>query len=147
MGKKGALMKDNPIRRERDVTIAAERLRGKTYKELSQDFGISKTQVGRILNDAEIKEVIETTQRGMVNLVPKAIENYQTLLDSDDEKIKLTASKEILQTVGVMPSHTQSVLIQNVFNQTDSDVAQELTELAAFLKDRYAADLEPGEKD
>jgi len=42
MGKKGALMKDNPIRRERDVTIAAERLRGKTYKELSQDFEYQK---------------------------------------------------------------------------------------------------------
>jgi hypothetical protein len=34
----------------------------------------------------------------MIGLIPKAVDNYEKLLDSADEKIGLQASKETLQT-------------------------------------------------
>jgi Mor family transcriptional regulator len=136
---------------ERDRTIAAERLAGKTYRELSKQFRLSKSALFRILHDDEIRDVIETGTKQMVSLVPKAISNYQALLDSDDEKIKLQASKDCLQTTGIIPSHTQSTVMINILNQ-HSTVAQreELNQIEAFLKHQWQAidvtpDAETGE--
>jgi hypothetical protein len=53
VAKNGALAKNNPARLERDRTIAEERLKGKTYRELSEQFGLSKSVLHRILNDKE----------------------------------------------------------------------------------------------
>ena len=140
MGTNGALTKDNPQRAVRDRTIAAERLKGKTYRELSAQFGLSRGALGNILNDDEIRDVIETGTKQMVSLVPKAVGNYEKLLDSKDEKIKLQASKDCLQTTGIIPSHTQSTVMINVLNQ-HSTVAQreELNQIEAFLKHQWQA--------
>ena len=73
------------------------------------------------------------------------------MLDSKDEKIKLQASKDCLQTVGVMPTHTPSTVMINILNQ-QSTVAQseELNQIEAFLKHQWQAidvtpDAETGE--
>ena len=135
MGTDGALTKDNPVRVERDGTIAAERLAGKTYRELSEQFGISKSTVFRILHDDEIRDVIETGTKQMVSLVPKAVGNYEKLLDSKDEKIKLQASKDCLQMTGIAPSHTQPSLVVNILNQQIApQQSAELSAIEAFLK-------------
>ena len=135
MGTNGALTKDNPQRAIRDRTIAAERLKGKTYRELSAQFGLSRGALGNILNDDEIRDVIETGTKQMVSLVPKAVGNYEKLLDSKDEKIKLQASKDCLQTTSIMPSHAGSSIVVNILNQQIAPKqAQELSAIEAFLK-------------
>lgn len=135
MGTDGALTKDNPQRAERDRSIATERLKGKTYRELSARFNLSESSIHRILNDDEIRDVIETGTLEMISLVPKAVGNYEKLLDSKDEKIKLQASKDCLQTTGIIPSHTQSSIVVNILNQQiNPKTAQELSAIEAFLK-------------
>jgi hypothetical protein len=135
MGTDGALMKDNPQRAVRDRTIAAERLKGKTYRELSAQFGLSKSAIENILNDDVIRDVIETGTKQMVSLVPKAVGNYEKLLDSKDEKIKLQASKDCLQMTGIAPSHTQPSLVVNILNQQIApQQSAELSAIEAFLK-------------
>ena len=134
MGTDGALTKDNPVRSERDGTIAAERLAGKTYRELSEQFGISKSTVFRILHDDEIRDVIETGTKEIVRLVPRAVNNYEQLLSSQDEKIKLQASKDCLQMTGIAPSHTQSTVMINILNQQIVPArSAELSAIEAFL--------------
>ncbi len=118
MGKDGALTKNNPVRIERDRTIVEERLKGKTYRELSEQFGLSKCALHNILTSDEIRDIIETGTQEMIRLVPKAVDNYEKLLDSKDEKIKLQASKETLQTTGIIPSHTPSSVVVNILNQS-----------------------------
>jgi hypothetical protein len=136
--KNGALAKNNPARMERDRTIAEERLKGKTYRELSEQFGLSKSVLHRILNDDEIKDVIKTGTSHMISLVPKALDNYQELLDSKDEKIRLQASKDCLQTTGIMPSHTQSPVMINILNQQVNPAqTEELAKMAAFLQHQW----------
>ncbi len=147
MGTNGALTKDNPLRAVRDMAIATERLNGKTYRELSAQFGLSKGALNNILNDDEIRDVIETGTKEMVRLVPKAVDNYEKLLDSKDEKIKLQASKDCLQTTGIIPSHTQSSVMINILNQQIvPEQLAELSALEAFLKAQwqtYAVDVTP----
>ncbi|MFH0754822.1 MAG: hypothetical protein V2A70_09670 [Candidatus Omnitrophota bacterium] len=142
MGTNGALTKDNPQRAIRDRTIAAERLNGKTYRELAEQFGLSKSAIQNILNDDEIRDVIETGTKQMVSLVPKAVGNYEQLLDSADEKIKLQASKDCLQTTGIMPSHTQSPVMINILNQQVNPAqTKELAQIAAFLQHQWESDV------
>lgn len=151
MGTNGALTKDNPQRAVRDRAIAAERLNGKTYRELSEQFHLSKSAIENILNDDEIRDVIDTGTKHMVSLVPKAIGNYEKLLDSKDEKIQLQASKDCLQTTGIIPSHTQSTVMINILNQGITPAAgAELSAVEAFLKEKAwqvdAIDVTPEDK-
>jgi hypothetical protein len=135
MRNNGALTKNNPQRGVRDRTIAAERLKGKTYRKLSAQFGLSKSAIENILNDDEIRDVIETGTKHMVSLVPKAVGNYEKLLDSKDEKIKLQASKDCLQTTSIMPSHAGSSVVVNILNQQIAPKqGQEVSAIEAFLK-------------
>ena len=103
----------------RNLTIAQRRLEGATYLELAKEFGISKTRIGQILNDEEIKEVLKEGVRQMVRLVPRAVDNYQELLGSDNEAIKLKASKDLLKMTGYAPSISQPIYIQQV-NQVNN---------------------------
>ena len=67
----------NPAIAERNVTIAKKRLQGRTYRELSKEFGISKTQIHRVLNSDECRDIIETGTKEMLALVPKAVDNFE----------------------------------------------------------------------
>ena len=143
-------MKGSPQRAVRDRAIAAERLKGKTYRELSEQFGLSKGALGNILHDDEIRDVIETGTKRMVSLVPKAVGNYEKLLDSADEKIQLQASKDCLQTTGIIPSHTQSTVMINILNQqVNPTQTKELAQIAEFLQDQWqstAIDVTPDDE-
>jgi hypothetical protein len=134
MGKDGALTKGNPARIERDKAIAAARLQGATFRQLSKRFGVSTGTVSNILSDDEIRNIIHTGTKEMVGLVPKAISNYEQLLDSTDEKVRLKASQDVLQTTGIMPSHTQSTIMVNILNKTDIIITKEIEQLSRFLQ-------------
>jgi transcriptional regulator with XRE-family HTH domain len=137
-GKKGALAKDNPARIERARAIAEERLKGKTYRELCEQFGLSKSHLHQILNDDAVKDVIQTGTKEMIALVPKAVDNYKELLSSKDQKIKLQASKDCLQTTGIMPSHTPSPVVVNILNQqVVPEMSREVEGLKAFLMHQW----------
>ena len=128
-GVQGALTKDNPARMQRDESIALGRLTGKTYAELAKHHGISEATVSRVLNDEEVKEVIETGAKLYAGMIPKAISNYESLLDSKDEKIKHSASKDVLTATGIQPSHAQSIVIQNSFNRQSVELTPEVLSL------------------
>ena len=113
------LTKDNPARIERDLTIVNDRLSGMVYREIAKKHGITKGRINQILNDDQIKDILETGTKEITCLVPKAIDNYQTLLQSKDEKIKLAASKDVLKTTRIMDTRTGDNYFTNIFNQTN----------------------------
>ena len=138
----GKLAKNNPKQVERNLTIATERLKGKTYREIGEQFGLSKATVHDILNDEEIRDVIETGTREMVRLVPRAVDNYEKLLQSDNEKIVLAASKDTLQATSVMPGQQSATTIINVLNQQATpEQSKELKDLQAFLSNGWEKDI------
>jgi hypothetical protein len=112
----------NPAIAERNVTIAQKRLQGHTYRKLSKEFGISKTQVRRILNSDECRDIIETGTKEMLALVPKAVDNYREFLSDDDKTLRYKASKDLLETTGIRASRTENPVIQQYFNQTNINV-------------------------
>jgi len=130
VGTEGALIQDNPQRLKRDLSLAQDRIAGKTYKELAQAYGITEGRISQILNDDQIKGIIEEGSRQMVSLVPKAIDNYRDILtNTKDDKVKLSASKDILQSTGIAATHTTSVIIQNSFNRQSVELTPEVLSL------------------
>jgi len=116
MGKTGALCKSNPKKPKRDATILLARQAGKTYSEIAKQFNINKSTAWHAINDPEIKDVIDTTNRYLVSFLPIVVDNYHTLLLSEDENIKLKACDAIAKITGIAPSHTSTQFIQNIFN-------------------------------
>lgn len=146
-GISGALTKDNPARLERDMSIANERLKGKTYSQLAREFGITKSHVGYILKDNEVRDVIETGAKIYAALIPKAVSNYDKLLDSKDEKILHAASKDVLTATGIQPSHTQSIVIQNSFNRNTVELTPEVVQLMQSRPSEPVIDIDLGLND
>ena len=131
-------MNTNPAIAERNVTIANKRLEGCTYKELSKEFGISKTQIHRVLSNDECRDIIETGTKQLISLVPKAIDNYYDFLHSDDDNYRYKASKDLLETTGIRASRTENPVIQQYFTQVN--VSQIPPEVLQFM-DRKADDV------
>lgn len=131
MPKGKALAKSNPQRVIRDNLIKEKRLAGETYAKIAKDLDISKGTVQYVLNDEEIKDVLETSTKRLVSLIPLADDNYRKALLSDNEKIRLDASRDLHKTVGIQPSHAVNMFFTNIYNQVNTvlhpDVARALS--------------------
>ena len=136
------LTKDNPARAERDLTIAGKRLQGATYSQLAKEFGMTKANVSYILNDEEIKEVIQEGSRRIVSLVPLAVDTYREVLQGTDNKLKLAAGKDVLQNNRIFASHTENQYIFNIFNQTNNTLSPEVLQLLSNKEDADVLDIE-----
>jgi predicted transcriptional regulator len=136
VGTTGALTKDNPARVKRDATIIAARLAGQTYAEIAKTVGISKGTISRILTDEETRDVIQTGTRLMVNLTPIVVNNYNKLIKSENEEIQLKATNKVAEIIGIAPSHTPNVLINQVINQVNVTGPKELSVLSDFIHSR-----------
>ena len=127
----------NPGKAERNVSIGTDRAIGATYQELSAKYNLSQAHISRILNDADIKDVVETGSRIMVSYMPLALDKFYSILIDSDHSDHYKAIKDNLQATGILPSHTLNQTIVNIFNQTNNIVADP-TVLKSIQ--RYASD-------
>lgn len=109
------------VRESRNVDIVERLLSGEDVRAIAASHGITDRQVYRILKDDDYKAILEQGQREQVALLPKANKKVAALMDSQDEKIALSASQTVFKNVGITPAHTQNVFIQNlmVINRTE----------------------------
>lgn len=140
------LTKDNPGRHRRDLTIAQSRLQGATYRQLAKDYNISFQRVAQILTDPEIKDVLNTGTQEIVKLVPKAIDNYDILLNGKDMGLRHKASQDLLKTVGIMPSHTVNQFFTSI-QQDNSTTVINNSLMAALGADSEVIDAEVEDDD
>ena len=123
-------MAQNPAKLERNLTIAQDYLKpGASYAKLAKSYGLTKAAIHYILTDDEIKDVIATGTREMVSLIPKALDNYKGFLESDDAKIKLTASQDVLKNTSITPSHNTNQMIVNINTGSRPELSPEVIQL------------------
>jgi hypothetical protein len=135
MGKAGAMTVDNPAKSQRDTMIMQDRLAGLTMRQIGLRHGLDASQVCRILNQDEIKESMEQEARVFVSLVPHAVDVYKdVLLNELDRKVKLSAAKDVMQSVGIQPAHTQSIVIQNSFNRQSIELSGDVVDLLGMVR-------------
>jgi len=135
------LTADNPARAIRDQTIAQQRIQGMTYREIAEANNVCIHTVGRVLNDTEIKNIVETGTRELVSMVPLAIDNYHTFLTTKDHPEHYKASKDCLQATGILASHAASTTINNIVYQDNrTQISSNIADLIAYQTDQQAVE-------
>ena len=139
------LSANNPNRIKRDLAIANDRMSlGSTYRELAEKYELTSGRITQILNDKEIKDVIETGTRQMVARVPLAIHRFDTILNDPESSDHYKAIKDCLTITGISPSHTSNTIINNIFVGDHSGaVSAEIKSIMRHQTDQQA--LEDGE--
>ena len=141
------LTKDNPARTERDLTIAQQRLNGLTYSMLATQHGLSKATISAILTDPEIKDILNTGTQEIVKLIPKAVDNYNTILSCDDLSLRLKASKDVLTTVGIAPSNTVNQYFTNIINAGNINIGADVLGIIGRHIDGEILDISEDDQD
>ena len=128
---------------EQIATTAALTAAGKPIREITGLVGSSKSAVHRAQQSA--REIIEAIRDDLIHStaataadnIKHAVKAYKDK-DSDSQLRDhgYKASQKLLETIGILPSHTPSVLIQQVIQ---GDQIQITPELAQSIRDGWSA--------
>ena len=92
-----------------------------TKKEIATILNTTTTTVNKYLRDERVLEAIENYQRVETKLVDqnikamreKALQTINELMDSDDDKVRYQASKDVLDRTGHLATMKKEVTIQH----------------------------------
>lgn len=92
-----------------------------TKKEIATILNTTTTTVNKYLRDERVLEAIENYQRVETKLVDqnikamreKALQTMNELMDSDDDKVRYQASKDVLDRTGHIATMKKEVTIQH----------------------------------
>ena len=117
----------NPGKVLRNLAIVGERLKGKTTRQIGKQFNLSSTHISHILNSKDIQPYRDHLYRKLfsigINEVPT---NYNELLQSENERIKLDATRDIAQIIGISGANTPPALQQYIQINQQISVDSEL---------------------
>ena len=134
---------NNPAKMQRNAAIAQDRLAlGATYRELAEMYELTSGQISRILNDDEIKDVIEVGTRQIISRVPLAISRYEDILNDPKHSDHYKSIKDCLTTTGIFPSHTANVTINNILNVSSGPSVEQIDRIQELLQDRQTIDVQ-----
>lgn len=102
--------------------------------ETARQLDISKATVCRRMQNDDVKAMIEAEQAQFFQSLPKARENIQFLIENylaldeegslvlpkDDRDKAWKSSMEMLRASGMLPSHSPSTFVQNIYQQTNN---------------------------
>lgn len=102
---------------------------GESQNSIAREMGLHQSQISRFANREDIKALIEQEQRRLLEVVPDAVENVKSLVremktipkkDIKSRELSYKASKDVLKSVGLLPTPIQSQTFINLYqhNQT-----------------------------
>lgn len=129
----------------KDLAIAEATAQGATTRDIEHaGIGLDHSNVARHLQRPDVKAQVDRIQAKVMaeaadqsadNII-YAIQSYKSKDIKDDPQLRehgFKASNTMLQAIGILPSHAQSMLYVNIINQTNVQIGQELSELGRFL--------------
>lgn len=124
--------------------IAAKAAAGIPGAEIARDLGVHKSTISRRLSTPELQKMVEEERQAFLQAVPHARRNITNLVeqhdnldaDSKDKQRAWASSMEMLRAAGMLPSHTMSQTINNIYNDNSTQLL--VPEVSAFL-DQFAA--------
>jgi hypothetical protein len=125
---------ERQLSRERNRDIAVKVASGCSQTQVAQEYGISQQRVDQITRKPDIKVLIETIrERTIVDCAEQALVNIKEIINSkekDDRPLKLKYSAKILESIGALASYTQSIFVQNIYQQNNDVYLEQAAELA-----------------
>ncbi len=98
---------------------------GRNKAEIAREVGLSRSQVSRFSKRDDIRGELENLWTRLLDVAPDAVTNIQTLVsgmkklprkDVKGRELAYKASLKVLEGVGVLPSQSPTVLVQNIVN-------------------------------
>lgn len=132
----------------RNLKIARMLMDGMSIAEVGDIMNLSRATVYRAMRtDEGVRHLVDTTARAMASMLPRVKQNYETLLESEDEKIKLEASRDVLKNVGIAPTSTPNTIITNITqNNTVVADSRAMNILREALRPKTLIDITPKPK-
>ena len=127
-----------------DLIIADARANGLSQRQIEAVTGINDATVNRRLQKPDVKAQVDRIQaRVMAEAAEQSADNiiyainkYQSKGIKDDPQLRehgYKSSNTMLQAIGILPSHAQSMLYVNIQSTTNVQTTQELSDIGRFL--------------
>jgi len=129
----------------KEQVIIAESIKGTPQKDIADKVGLTPGRISQIASKAELRAIIEECRSkvfkqaglqsadNMIDVItcnPEYEEedkegNVKRKIDYQLRGLKYKYSAKLLETMGVFPSHGESIVINQVFNQQNTVVINE----------------------
>ena len=140
------------------TTMIERRLAGESVEKIGAATGFHHSTVSRTLNKPEIAAKIEALQERVANeLFEQAVDNIkhaveaykqpQVILDPQLREHGFKLSQRIAESMGILPTQHQSILVQNVFNQTNTISSPLVDQILAAHASGQVIDITPEDGD
>ena len=133
-----------------ETTIAEKRMEGLTCREIAKQTGLSFATIARRLRGdgkPETKAYLEKLQAALTGRslarafsnIDHAIHAYLKTGTPESEKERgFKASIKVMEAHGLLPSHTQSIYIQQIYNDNRTEMPESIKELFAAVTHKDA---------
>ena len=142
--------------------VIQQRVEGKSHQEIADKIGMTNATVSRALADTKTRQIIDYCQREIaekaykqstenvvnaIEYVAKAEELPEENRDKLKQEMGYRFSEKTLQSIGILPSQSQSVFFQQVSNQQNNITISPVISrvLDSALGDTKVIDHEPDE--
>jgi hypothetical protein len=126
------------------ANIAGLLASGQSQTQVAEILGVNRITINRAANKPDIKALIHKTHQQLINNHLTTCSNnishviqsypiYEAARDKDFATLSLKYSAEVLRSVGILPTQAQSILIQNIYNQTNISLAPAVTGILGKL--------------
>lgn len=121
---------------------------GKSQNSIAKRVGLNQSQVSRFASREDIRTLIEQEQRKLLEVVPDAVLNVKRLvkemrnIPKDDIKrreLSYKASKDVLKSVGLLPTPVQSQILINL-SQNNQVLSPLIMEFLSRFMEKFADD-------
>lgn len=99
---------------------------GESQNSIAKETGLNQSQISRWSNKGDIIALIEQEQERLLKVVPDAVENMKDLVkemksipkkDIKRRELSYKATKDVLKSVGLLPTPVQSQVFINLYQQ------------------------------
>lgn len=135
-----------------DIEIAEAIAAGETTRQIAAVTGLHHSTIARKAHSKDIRAFIEAINERVINeSLPVAVSNIQYAINEyqkkeakEDPQLRdhgFKASTRIMESVGLLPAHAPSTLIQNIYNDNRTQVVAPILEtvLGRYLPDQAQA--------
>ena len=127
-----------------DLTIAKERAKGKNLQTIADNLDIDVSTASRKCQKPDIKALIEEIQNRVINSAASqaadniihAVTQYRSKGIKKDPQLRdhgYKASVQMMQGMGILPSHTQAQMIININNSGQMVISPDILNILKGL--------------
>ena len=127
---------------DQDAAIVSMSLDGHGLKDIAQATGLHPATVYRKRAQSGLKDLIESAQQQIIqDNIAKVAQTVTRLVHSyDDNRCMDDGSKaekqhawraieKLAESIGIFPAHTQSIMIQNIYNDNRAELSPIVVDL------------------